>query len=129
MTPSRRRNTRARRSGDGTWAMLACGTLGICLVAGVVVQVTIGSPWRGVVALQPQDVLSDEEMIGTGSILFIPFRGNQCQHNLFDNKTGQIWHSGYVSCDIALAKGSGERTKGWSMARTEAIRGSFRWKP
>lgn len=98
------------------------------MVAGVVVQVTIGSPWGGNDVPPPQIVINDEEAQQTGSILFVPFRGNECQRNLFDNKTGQIWHSDSVHCDLALAKPSNTLPKGWSLARTEAIRGSFRWK-
>ena len=65
----------------------------------------------------------------TASILFVPFRGDSCQLNMFDNKTGAIWHSGSVLCEIALNRGpAGEKATGWSIARTEAIRGSFRWK-
>jgi hypothetical protein len=130
MTPSRRRKKAARRSGEGLWPILACCALGACLLlVGVVAKVAVGSPWLGTAEPPPQQqhVYTDEEM-RTGSILFVPLRGDECQHNLFDNKTGQIWHSGYVSCDVALSKTENEKSKGWSLARTEAIRGGFRWK-
>jgi hypothetical protein len=128
MTPLRRRKNSARRSVDGLWAVVACATLGACLVLGIVTQIAIGSPWRGV-AEPGENALHDEETALRASILFIPRRGNDCQYNQFDNKTGQIWHSGYVPCDIALSGSGADKSKGWSMARTEAIRGGFRWKP
>ena len=109
------------------WPILACGALGACLAVGVVVKTAIGSPWSTAPEPQQQNLYTDEEM-RTGSILFVSLRGNECQHNLFDNKTGQIWHSGYVSCDVALSKTGAEKQKAWSLARTEAIRGGFRWK-
>ncbi len=127
MTPSHRRKRQARQSRDGLWVFLAGGALSLCLIAGVMAQTVFGSPSRGAMP-QPQEIGLSEVETRTGSILFVPFRGNQCQHNLFDNKTGAIMHSSAVACDLAFSKAGGEKSKGWSLARTEAIRGSFHWK-
>ena len=140
MKSSRPHQSRAARSADGFWAIVACGVLGFCLTAGIVTQMTLRSNWGGngtaggsadpsrSGVAQGGDAAITEAEKRAGSILFVPFRGDQCQYNLFDNISGQIWHSGYVSCDVALQRGSAEKTKSWSIARTDAIRGSFRWK-
>jgi hypothetical protein len=139
MTASGLRQNRAARRGDRLWAILACGGFGLCLAVGAVAQTPFGAHWGGGgtkigtaepprTGNAPRDPVITEAEMRSGSILFVPFSGDQCQHNLFDNISGQIWHSGYVSCDVALQRGNDEKTKGWSIARTEAIRGSFRWK-
>jgi hypothetical protein len=43
--------------------------------------------------------------IHTGSILFVPPRGELCGQWIFDNRTGAMWDNGLVSCRPAGAPG------------------------
>jgi hypothetical protein len=124
MTPSRRRQKPGRRNAEWLWAILAFGVACLCLTVGLVAQSRSGPT---IVEIPAPGLTLDEEA-RAGSILVIPTRGNDCEHLLFDNRTGQILHAGSVACEIALARNGNMKSKGWSLARTEAIRGGFRWK-
>lgn len=67
---------------------------------------------------------TDEE-IYTGSILFMPYVGNDCRQNLLDNITGQIRENGVVACDAAMSQTAAAQGRTWSAARVDAIRGGF----
>jgi len=38
----------------------------------------------------------------TGSIFFVPSRGDSCWQRMLDNRTGDMWDKGYVDCDTAI---------------------------
>lgn len=74
-------------------------------------------------AAAPRAQTDDE--IYTGSILFMPYMGNDCRQNLLDNLTGQIRENGVVACDLALSHSSAGQARTWSAARVDAIRDGF----
>jgi hypothetical protein len=66
-----------------------------------------------------------EEEIYTGSILFMPYQGNDCRQSLLDNLTGQIRDNGIVPCDSAMIDAGNSQRRAWSAARVDAIRDGF----
>ncbi|MFZ0424340.1 MAG: hypothetical protein WAL80_15810 [Xanthobacteraceae bacterium] len=68
---------------------------------------------------------SDEE-IYTGSILYMPDRGELCRQLLFDNQNGQFADNGYVDCTRAAYRSTNEEAKHWSAARVRVISTGFR---
>jgi hypothetical protein len=68
---------------------------------------------------------SDDE-IYTGSILYMPDRGNLCRQLLFDNQNGQFTDNGYVDCESAAYRNPNEEAKHWSAARVRVISTGFR---
>jgi hypothetical protein len=68
---------------------------------------------------------SDEE-IYTGSILYMPNRGELCRQLLFDNQNGQFTDNGYVDCARAAYRNPNEDAKHWSAARVRVISTGFR---
>ena len=122
---------KARRRAERIWAIVICGALGgsLSLVGGYQIATRSGmraSVKPGPVVRVPQQAysLNDDDDIRTGSILITPPRGDLCQHNLFDNLTGQIWSLGSVSCEDALIR-SNEKHPSFP-ERLQAISGAFR---
>ena len=68
---------------------------------------------------------SDDE-IYTGSILYMPHRGDICRQLLFDNHNGQFTDNGYVDCGRAAYQGGLDGPKQWSAARVRVISTGFR---
>jgi hypothetical protein len=68
---------------------------------------------------------SDEE-IYTGSILYMPDRGNICRQLLFDNQNGQFSDNGYVDCGRAAYRSASDEAKHWPTARVRVISTGFR---
>lgn len=68
---------------------------------------------------------SDEE-IYTGSILYIPDRGDLCRQLLFDNQNGQFTDNGYVDCERAANGDANDGAKRWPAARVRVISSGFR---
>ncbi|MGE3148269.1 MAG: hypothetical protein AB7K04_04305 [Pseudorhodoplanes sp.] len=127
MTFLKRQNNKARmRSPDRLWTAIACCGVAAVIIVGFVVRTS--QPAAAARASLLIDNRTDED-VRTGSIFLVPRRGNECQHLLFDNRSGQIWYGGSVDCELALSHTGGEKAKAWSIARAEAIRGAFRWKP
>jgi hypothetical protein len=71
------------------------------------------------------EAASDDE-IYTGSILYMPNRGNLCRQLLFDNLNGQFADNGYVDCQRAAYHSASEEAKRWSAARVRVISTGFR---
>jgi hypothetical protein len=69
---------------------------------------------------------SGDDEIYTGSILYMPDRGNLCRQLLFDNHNGQFTDNGYVDCERAAYRGSFDGPKKWSAARVQVISTGFR---
>jgi hypothetical protein len=69
--------------------------------------------------------LSDDEVY-TGSILYLPDRGQMCRQLLFDNRTGRVQDNGLVDCEQASYRGMKEASKEWSTSRAQVISESFR---
>lgn len=120
MTPQRARNGwRDRR--DAYRAVLALACLACVIAFSALVQTN--EPARERRAATSQALADDE--IYTGSILFMPYEGNDCRQHLLDNLSGRIWDNGVVACDGALAHSAGLQARQWSAARVDAIRGGF----
>lgn len=98
-----------------------------CLAAVVAFTLFVDTGQSGVMrrAAKQQPALPTEEEIYTGSILFMPYQGNDCRQSLLDNLTGQIRDNGVVPCDSALIDASSTQRRGWSAARVDAIRDGF----
>ena len=62
--------------------------------------------------------------IYTGSILFVPPRGELCAQWIFDNRNGGMWDNGQVSCKPDAASNRPEEVK--STARILAIGRAFK---
>lgn len=83
--------------------------IGGCLLFAVSSQTEVGNILRwanltkGGDRPSKLDRLTEDDEIRTGSIVFMPSQGDECQQNLFDNDTGRIWVIGAVPCDVALA--------------------------
>jgi hypothetical protein len=76
----------------------------------------------GTPALAPPN---DDEVY-TGSILYLPDRGQMCRQLLFDNRTGRVQDNGLVDCEQASYRGMNEASKEWSTSRAQVISESFR---
>jgi hypothetical protein len=71
-------------------------------------------------------VAASDEEVYTGSILYMPDRGDLCRQLLFDNQNGQFTDNGYVDCTRAAYRSSSEEAKHWSAARVRVISSGFR---
>jgi hypothetical protein len=114
-----RRRRRARNRGRQAWIVI---TFGCTLSLGALAT-------DEYMLLQQQraaarSALSDDE-IYTGSILYLPNRGNLCRQLLFDNHNGRVTDNGYVDCDRAAYQGSLDTPKQWSTARLRVISDGF----
>jgi hypothetical protein len=105
---------------------LAQATLALACLAAAVIFSLFGDSGRSSITRQAvtPHALSDEE-IYTGSILFMPYQGNDCRQNLLDNLTGQIRENGVVPCDSAILQTGSKQARAWSAARVDAIRDGF----
>jgi hypothetical protein len=116
------RSAAGRRVLDGRRALIAGLFLGSLMLA-------LGNHIGGFSLMQirpgvAQKTLTDEDL-ATGSILLVPFYGNDCRLRLIENATWRIWDHGVVDCHSALEQ-SRARTNGWSAAgRIEVIRDGF----
>jgi hypothetical protein len=97
-----------------------------CLAAVVAFTLFVDSGPAAVTrrAAAPPHVPTEEE-IYTGSILFMPYEGNDCRQSLLDNLTGQIRDNGVVPCDRAMIDAGSTQRRAWSAARVDAIRDGF----
>ncbi len=96
-----------------------------CLMAVVAFSLLVDSGARQVSRQSAAQAAPTEEEIYTGSILFMPYDGNDCRQNLLDNLTGQIRENGIVACDTALSQLESVHSRTLSSARVDAIRGGF----
>lgn len=97
-----------------------------CLAAVVAFSLFVDTRQSGVTsrtAAGPH--IPTEEEIYTGSILFMPYQGNDCRQSLLDNLTGQIRDNGVVPCDSAMLDAGNGQRRAWSAARVDAIRDGF----
>lgn len=61
----------------------------------------------------------------TGSIIFVPTRGNDCQEFVLDNRTGKMWDKGAVDCNEAVSRSDRDASGGMSTLRMNAIGKAF----
>jgi hypothetical protein len=120
----RRSRSRRRLAGQGREAVMACCT--VVLLCGTIGAVAFYSrSW-------PTDPARDkrEAELSTGSVLFIPPKGDMCRERTIDNSTWRIRDAGQIDCELALARNAALEAKGrWSGSRTDIIRDSFRNRP
>ena len=85
-----------------------------------------GIPLWGAAAVPPPLVESDDE-IYTGSIIIVPPRGDQCWQMMLDNRTGRMWESGYINCDVVVSQLANNKRRGAvSSIRIQSISDAFR---
>jgi len=61
----------------------------------------------------------------TGSIIFVPPRGDECKEIALDNRTGKMWDKGPINCDEAVSRGDRDQRGGMSTLRMNAIGKAF----
>jgi len=71
------------------------------------------------------DTRESDDALATGSIVFVPTRGDTCRQSLIDNTTWRISPLGDVSCATALSQ---ESTRHSEASRLDVVRNSFRNK-
>lgn len=119
MRQSRSRSKAAkRRQRDTFGALLTSAAVAGLLALGVFVNAGI----RGPGDLDRASIDEFEKMMRTGSILFVPRRGNDCRQKMIDNVTGLTWDVGFVDCDKAVAQAQKNYQRQWITQRVEEIR-------
>jgi hypothetical protein len=108
---------------DGDRMLVAC----LCFVSTLMVK---RLSWATCIAFAACSAHGKRKVPGgrgiyTGSILFVPPRGDNCRLRHFDNLTGRISDKGVVSCGQAMAR-SPARQPETTSARIAAIRKGFR---
>src|SRR5262245_22997507 len=71
------------------------------------------------------DDRNDDDELRTGSILFVPDRGNICRQKLIDNTTWRIWDNGFVPCNAAVSWNAGHGKRYTPESRIETISDGF----
>lgn len=61
----------------------------------------------------------------SGSIIFVPTRGEDCQEFVIDNRTGKMWDKGSVNCNEAVSRADRDQRGGMSTLRMNAIGKAF----
>ena len=61
----------------------------------------------------------------TGSIIFVPTRGDECKELMLDNRTGKMWDKGPVNCNEAVSRSDRDQRSGMSTLRMNAIGKAF----
>jgi hypothetical protein len=70
---------------------------------------------------------SNDDVLFTGSIVFLPARGDQCWQRMIDNRTGAMWDKGYINCYDAVLQLIEQKQNGIkSSAKMNAISHAFR---
>jgi hypothetical protein len=70
---------------------------------------------------------TDDDVLFTGSIVFLPARGDQCWQRMIDNRTGAMWDKGYVNCYDAVSQLKEQKQNGLkSSDRMHVISHAFR---
>ena len=82
------------------------------------------SPFRPQAQRAANDGTGDDEL-RTGSILFVPDRGNVCRQKLIDNTTWRIWDNGFVYCNEAVSWNAVHGRRYTPTSRIEAISDGF----
>lgn len=79
---------------------------------------------RGNAAPKTQADASNGQKPYTGSILFVPSRGDFCTKWMFDNRNGGMWDQGQVDCSVMATPD--KSTEGMSTLRMQAIGKAFK---
>lgn len=82
-----------------------------------------GLGFRPAAATKPTADAGNAQGVYTGSILFVPPRGEICGQWAFDNRNGAMWDNGQVNCRPASAAKSDD---GLAAARMIAIGRAFK---
>ncbi|MBI4275574.1 MAG: hypothetical protein HY659_12835 [Rhizobiales bacterium] len=119
MRKSRSRSKKAtRRRGDTFAILLTSGAVIGLLALGVFVNAGVRGPGNW----DRESIDAFEKLMRTGSILFVPPRGNDCRQKMIDNVTGLTWDVGLVDCDKAVAQAQKNYQRQWITQRVEEIR-------
>jgi hypothetical protein len=105
------------------WALVGFAILVYCFERPAVQRMISAALHQGTMARPTADPGNTQTMY-TGSILFVPPRGELCGQWIFDNRNGEMWDNGQVNCRPPDASNrSGEAT---STARMIAIGKAFK---
>jgi len=122
MNRFRRPAKKLPRAGNGARQVLVVITIGACLSLGVLGINDHAKAMRQAAAA----AVAGNDEIYTGSILYMPDRGNTCRQLLFDNQSGRFTDNGYVDCMLAAYRSAADWPKRWSVARVRVISTGFR---
>jgi hypothetical protein len=111
------------RSRDFARPAIVVVTMGALLGLGFMTTQQVITASRHTVA---RASMSGDDDVYTGSILYMPDRGNACRQILFDNRNGQSTDKGYVDCQLAFSHSIDNEPKQWSAARVRVISDGFR---
>lgn len=111
---------------DSHYLQVAC----LCFIWGLMLISYAGRwSWLRLQLPPPQHLATikaeTDDDIYTGSILYVPPRGDDCRLRSLDNHTNRVSERGAISCNDALAK-SAAREVEIAPTRIEAIRKGFR---
>jgi hypothetical protein len=116
---ARKGATKGRETG---YALIAACGLFCVLAVSLLVGANYQRAARAERALARETALSLE----TGSILFVPSKGNRCRQRLIDNTSWIMRDNGFIDCDFAVATSVDAERQRWSQDRIEAIRSGLR---
>jgi hypothetical protein len=126
MDRSKRRSKARARGRERSRQMVFVAAIGSLLAIGLFAAGELKGwqflPW----AAAAKAAAPSEDVIYTGSILYVPSEGTICRQLLFDNRTGRMRDNGLVDCEQAYYRGTGETAMQWSNARAAVISQSFR---
>ena len=103
------------------WALAGFAVLAYCFEGPALMRI-VASALRP--AALPGAAAGNDPDIYTGSIIFVPPRGELCGQWIFDNRNGALWDNGQVNCrPTSAARKTAEVT---SAARMMAIGKAFK---
>lgn len=79
------------------WALLGFALLAYCFESPALERV-IAAALRPAAVATPSADAGNAPSMYTGSILFVPTRGELCGQWTFDNRNGAFWDNGQVNC-------------------------------
>jgi hypothetical protein len=104
------------------WALAGFAILAYCFDPPAIHRIATAVT-RSVMGARPSAEAGNTPSIYTGSIVFVPPRGEVCAQWIFDNRNGAFWDNGQVSCRPATPNKPEDVT---STARMMAIGKAFK---
>lgn len=105
------------------WAVAGFVLLAYCFEGPALVRI-MAAGLRPATVTKPSADTGNAPSIYTGSILFVPPRGELCGQWTFDNRNGALWDNGQVNCRPAGAANKPDEVT--SAARMMAIGKAFK---
>jgi hypothetical protein len=105
------------------WALAGFTVLAFCF-EGPAMHRIAAAVSRSILGARPSADAGNSPSMYTGSIVFVPPRGEVCDQWKFDNRNGALWDGGQVSCRPASATSKPDEVT--SAARMMAIGKAFK---